>query len=64
MDPSSRHPRAVDLRHKLAELAAELLQTEEALVALKSHGQLKLNAATALATMRAPHGVHKTSTYR
>jgi hypothetical protein len=54
MDPSSRHPRAVDLRHRLAELAAELLKTEEELVALESEGQLKLNAATALATTRAP----------
>jgi len=54
MDPSSRHPRAVDLRHRLAELAAELLKTEEELVALESEGQLKLNAATALATMQTP----------
>jgi hypothetical protein len=54
MDPSSRHLRAADLRHRLAELAAELLKTEEALVALESDGQLKLNAATALATTRAP----------
>jgi superfamily II DNA or RNA helicase len=54
MDPSSRHPRAVDLRHRLAELAAELLKTEDELVALESEGQLKLNAATAFATTRAP----------
>jgi hypothetical protein len=54
MDPSSRHPRAAALRQRLAELAAELLKTEEALVALESEGQLKLTAATALATTRVP----------
>jgi hypothetical protein len=54
MDPSSRHPRAADLRRRLAELAAELLKTEDELVALESEGQLKLNAATAPATARAP----------
>ena len=52
MDPAPRPLRAADLRQRLDELAAELLKTEEALVALESDGQLKLNAATALATTR------------
>jgi hypothetical protein len=54
MDSSPQSQRATDLRLKLAELAAELLKTEEALVALESEGQLKLKAATALAMTRAP----------
>jgi hypothetical protein len=54
MDSSPQNLHAADLRLRLAELAAELLKTEEELVALESEGQLKLNAATALAPTRAP----------
>ena len=54
MDSPPQNLSAADLRQRLAELAAELLKTEEELVALESEGQLKLNAATALAPTRAP----------
>jgi hypothetical protein len=40
MDSSSQNLHATDLRRKLAELAAELLKTEDELVALESEGQL------------------------
>jgi hypothetical protein len=44
MDSSPQNLHAADLRRRLAELGAELLKTEEALVALEPEGQLKLNA--------------------
>jgi len=54
MDSSPQNLHAAELRRRLVELAAELLKTEEELVALESEGHLKINAATAPATTRVP----------
>lgn len=54
MDSSLRQLREADLRRRLAELAAEVLKTEEELVALASDEQLKFGEPTASATTATP----------
>ena len=54
MESSSPHLRAADLRRRLAELAAEVLKTEDELFALGSDGQLKFSATAASAAARTP----------
>jgi superfamily II DNA or RNA helicase len=54
MDPVPQHPRAADLRRRLAELTAEVLRVEDELDALESEGQLKLSAAASPPLRRPP----------
>jgi uncharacterized small protein (DUF1192 family) len=45
MESSPRHLRVAELRRRLAELATEVLRTEDELVALDSDEQLKLGSS-------------------
>jgi hypothetical protein len=52
MDSPPRSPHAADLRRKLAELTAEVLKTEDELVALESEGQLKQSRTDAMSALK------------
>ena len=54
MESSPRHLRVAELRRRLAELATEVLRTEDELVALDSDEQLKLSEPTGLGRAQIP----------
>jgi superfamily II DNA or RNA helicase len=54
MDSNPQHPRAANLRKRLAQLTAEVRETEDELALLKSDGQLALDSTTAPESPQTP----------